>query len=261
MTPDVIISSPTLSIKQPRPPRGRIEAFLTTVPYRISSDRIDATVVEIFDLIHVHRLNRAGILTKLLQKTCTTALSRSGDTVTWPTFLFIVIANFRIPPTSQAFLQERFYFFVQNLIFVSTLAIFAYDFLLSFSREIELVWLKTFRFTTILYFMTRYLPIGFLLVQVAVDSYELQRVRVLLFVRRFESLLPAYKVLVLTTVILTILGRAAITTVMTMQLYALYYRSLVVLIILGSLGSATTVLDGVEAASINFQATVPKNVM
>ncbi|KAF8582590.1 hypothetical protein K439DRAFT_140110 [Ramaria rubella] len=56
----------------------------------------------------------------------------------------------------------------QNLMYYissSALVLFAYDHILSISREVEFIWRRNFRLTTFLYLATRYLPLPLLIMQ------------------------------------------------------------------------------------------------
>lgn len=58
------------------------------------------------------------------------------------------------------------------------IALFVYDHLLCMSREMQLMWQPTLRFSTMLYMMTRYLLYGLLLTQNIIPE-SLHRVKYL----------------------------------------------------------------------------------
>ncbi|KAF8578858.1 hypothetical protein K439DRAFT_442432 [Ramaria rubella] len=82
---------------------------------------------------------------------------------------------------------------------LSALVFFAYDHILSISREVQLIWRKNFRVTTSLYLATRYLPLPLLVVQllplistpnqetVLYNLYHKQRVKHILSDRHYNG--------------------------------------------------------------------------
>jgi len=115
---------------------------------------------------------------------------------------------------------------------LSMLVLFAYDYILNLEREVELIWHGSFQFTTILYFMVRYLPFFGLVYFLAADSKQ-------------SFCTPLLRVMDA----MSILARTAVTVVLIAQTYAMYNQSRAILVILGALSLAIVAVDGYEVAS------------
>jgi len=129
---------------------------------------------------------------------------------------------------------------------LSMLVVFFYDYLLTLSREVELIWQGSFQFTTVLYFMARYLPFFGLVYFIAAESTGAKQTYCTPVLRLIDAL--------------SILARGAITVVLVAQTYAMYNQCRLVLVTLSCLGLSIIVVDGFEVAADTCDSNASDNL-
>jgi len=114
---------------------------------------------------------------------------------------------------------------------IAVLTLFLYDYLLTLPREVEVMWPRLHHLSTVLYYMIRVLPVGGLISGLTLSSAT-----------------PHCDVVVRAVGCLTILARVGIAVTLTARTYAIWSRNRTILLVLGSLGMATVLVDGFQVA-------------
>lgn len=116
----------------------------------------------------------------------------------------------------------------------ASITVIWYDYFLTFPAEVEYIWKKRWRLSTILYLCCRHQMLGNVL-------YMLGLAKVLT-----QGCDHWYRVIAA----LSVLGRAAVIIVFAARTYAVYGRSIYVLIPVGALGLAVVILDIIQAPGV-----------
>jgi len=143
---------------------------------------------------------------------------------------------------SESSLHASTQFSKYNIQYAS-IALVYYDYFLTFSLEVNLIWRSKFRFSTILYILTRYAMVANILYLLAISS-------------KLSNCDVWYRVIG----VLSTLGRASVIIVFCGRTYAIWNRSRFVLVGLGILGLTCVILDCLHIPGLKCQGSTGSQI-
>jgi hypothetical protein len=134
--------------------------------------------------------------------------------------------------------------FLQFRIQYSSIALIWYDYLLTFPVEVEYIWKRKFKISTLLYIFCRYALVANILFLLGIAD-------------KLQNCDSSYKAIAA----LSVLGRTSVIIIWTARTYAVYGKNLYVLGLLGSLGLSCVILDIIHAPYVQCVGGSSKQIV